>query len=114
MRQSLLYHAFGVREGYEYRETLYQDGCVRFVLAVRPDWITGPACGSRDIARKGRRFRELQTVPIGLKPVFLVTEIPQGQCAACGKRCEVSPPLPRPMPTTRAGSKRASTTCADG
>jgi hypothetical protein len=77
MSQSLLYHAFGVREGYEYRETLYRDGCVRFVLAIRPDWIKCPACGSQDIARKGRRFRELQTVPIGLKPVFLVTEIPK-------------------------------------
>jgi len=109
----LLYHAFGVREGYEYRETQYEDGCVRFVLAVRPDWIKCPACGSQDAARKGRRFRELQTVPIGLKPVFLVTEIPKCQCAACGKRFEVSPPLPRPTPTTRAGSKRSSTTCAD-
>jgi len=109
----LLYHAFGVREGYEYRETLYRDGCVRFVLVVRPDWIQCPACGSREIARKGRRFRELQTVPIGLKPVFLVTEIPKCQCGACGKRFEVSPPLPQPMPTTRAGSKRSSMICAD-
>ena len=109
----MLYHAFGVREGYDYVETLYQDGCIRFVLAVRPDWIKCPDCGSKDIARKGRRFRELQTVPIGLKPVFLVTEIPKCQCAACGKRFEVSPPLPRPIPITRAGSKGSSTTCAD-
>ncbi len=34
MSQSLLYHAFGVREGYDYVETLYDDGCVRFVLSV--------------------------------------------------------------------------------
>ena len=26
MSQSLLYHAFGVREGYDYQETIYQDG----------------------------------------------------------------------------------------
>ena len=64
MSQSLLYHAFGVRDGYDYVETLYQDGCVRFVLSVRPDWIKYPACGGKDIVRKGRRFRELQTVPI--------------------------------------------------
>ena len=88
----MLYHAFGVREGYDYVGTQYQDGCIRFVLSIRPDWIQCPGCGSRDIARKGRRFRELQTVPIGLKPVFLVTEVPQCH-AACGKRFEVTPPL---------------------
>jgi transposase len=113
MSQSLLYHAFGVREGYDYVETQYRDGCIRFVLAVRPDWIQCPVCGGKEAARKGRRFRELQTVPIGLKPVFLVTEVPQCQCAACGKRFEVAPPLPRRMRATRTGSKHSSKTCAD-
>ena len=112
MSQSLLYHAFGVREGYDYVETQYQDGCIRFVLAVRADWIQCPVCGRKEVTRKGRRFRELQTVPIGLKPVFLVTEVPQCQCAACGKRFEVAPPLPRPMRATRTGSRRSSKTCA--
>ena len=42
MSQSLLYHAFGVREGYDYQETIYQDGCIRFVLSVKPDWIRWP------------------------------------------------------------------------
>jgi transposase len=77
MSQSLLYHAFGVREGYDYQETIYQGGCIRFVLSVKPDWIVCPACDGKDVIRKGRRFRELQTVPIGLKPVFLVTEVPK-------------------------------------
>src|SRR6266705_545642 len=113
MSQSLLYHAFGVRRGYEYWRTEYGEGCVRFFLLVKPERLVCPSCQSREVSRKGRRFRELQTVPIGLKPVFLVTEVPKCQCAACGKRFEVSPPLPQPMPTTRAGSKRSSTTCAD-
>ena len=112
MSQSLLYHAFGVREGYDYVETLYQDGCIRFVLSVRPEWVVCPACGSQEVNRKGRRFRELRTVPIGLKPVFLVTEVPKCQCARCGKRFEVSPPLPRRMSATRTGSKALSTDCA--
>jgi hypothetical protein len=68
-------HAFGVREGYEYRQTQHEDGGVRFVLSVRSDWIQCPP-GSRNLARKNRRFRALPTVPSGLKPVFLVTEIP--------------------------------------
>ena len=114
MSQSLLYHAFGVREGYDYQETKYQDGCFRFVLSVKPDWIRCPACGGQDIVRKGRRFRELQTVPIGLKPVFLVTEVPKCECAACGKRFEAAPPLPRPMSATPAGSRRLSKTSRAG
>lgn len=111
MSQSLLYHGFGVREGYDYVETLYQDGCIRFVLSVRPEWVVCPACGSKDVNRKGRRFRELRTVPIGLKPVFLVTEVPKCQCGQCGKRFEVSPPLRQRMSATRTGSKALSMGC---
>jgi transposase len=96
MSQSLLYHAFGVREGYDYVETLYEDGCIRFVLEVRPELLVCPDCHGKEVSRKGGRFRELQTVPIGLKPVFLVTEVPKCQCRDCGKTFEVSPLLPRP------------------
>ena len=110
MSQSLLYHAFGVREGYEYWKTEYGEGCVRFFLTVKPDHVVCPACGSREVSRKGRRFRELQTVPIGLKPVFLITEVPKCQCRECGRRFEAAPLLPPPTSTTRAGSKRSSRT----
>ena len=111
MSQSLLYHAFGVREGYEYWRTEYRDGCVRFFLLVKPEQLVCPQCQSREVSRKGRRFRELQTVPIGLKPVYLVTEVPKCQCRACDHTFEVSPPLPPPTPATRTGSKRSSKTC---
>ena len=80
LSQSLLFHAFGVREGYEYWRTEYQDGCVRFFLLVKPEQLVCPQCQSREVNRKGRRFRELQTVPIGLRPVYLVTEVPKCQC----------------------------------
>ena len=36
MSQSLLYHAFGVREGYEYRKTEYVEVRVEFHLRVDP------------------------------------------------------------------------------
>ena len=94
MSQSLLYHAFGIREGYEYMSTTYEGGRVRFVLGVKPEWLICPRCGSATVARKGRRLRELQTVPIGLMPVFLVTEVPKCQCKICGHRFEVSPLCP--------------------
>lgn len=114
MSQSLLYHAFGVREGYEYWRTEYGDGCVRFVLLVKAELLVCPECQSREVSRKGRRFRDLQTVPIGLKPVFLVTEVPKCQCRACGQSFEVAPLLPQRMFLTRIDSKPLSRVCGGG
>jgi len=111
MSQSLLYHAFGVRGGYDYVRTMYEGGAIHFVLAVRPELLVCPQCGSTEVSRKGRRLRQLKTVPIGLKPVFLVTEVPKCECGRCAHRFEVAPPLPRRMPRTRTGSKRSSATC---
>ena len=113
MIQSFLYHAFGVRKGYEYWRTEYAAGCIRFVLLAKPELLVCPRCKSREVSRKGRRFRELQTVPIGLKQVFLVTEVPQCKCRDCGHSFEVHPPLPRPMSATRRRSGTSSKTCAD-
>jgi len=93
VNQSLLYHAFGVRKGYDYVWTLYEKGCIRFVLVVRPEMLVCPRCKGLDVSRKGRRFRELRTVPIGLKPVWLFTEVPQCQCRSCGQNFQVSPPF---------------------
>ena len=101
MSQSLLYHAFGVREGYEYVRTEYHQGTVEFHLVVASRLMGCPHCRWREIIRKGKRFRRIQTVPIGLKPVFLVTEVPRCQCRQCGQVFEVAPPLPQPMSTTR-------------
>ena len=77
------YPAFGVRQGYDYVRTAYGEGCIRFVLAARQELLVCPRCPSAQVKRKGRRFRELQTVPIGLKRVWLVTEVPQCECRAC-------------------------------
>ena len=112
MSQSLLYHAFGVREGYEYWRTEYADGCIRFFLLVKPELLVCSWCHSRQVSRKGRRFRELQTVSIGLKPVFLVTEVPKCECRSCGRSFEVHPPLPRRMPATRTACRYSSKICA--
>jgi len=111
--QSFLYHAFGVRKGYEYWRTEYVAGCIRFFLLVKPELLVCPRCNSREISRKGRRFRELQTVPIGLKHVFLVTEVPQCECRKCRQSFEIHPPLPRRTSATRMRSGTSSKTCAD-
>lgn len=100
MNQSLLYHAFGVREGYEYRKTDYVEGRVEFHLAVKEEMLRCPDCGFGPCARRGKRLRRIAAVPIGLKPTVLVTEVPACRCQSCGKTFEVSPPLPGPTATT--------------
>jgi transposase len=98
--QSLLYHAFGVREGYEYLRTEYHRGTVEFHLAVASRLLVCPHCQGREPIRRGKRWRRIQTVPIGLKPVYLVTEVARCECRQCGRVFEVAPPLPGPMCTT--------------
>ena len=103
MSKSLLYHAFGVREGYDYVRTEYHHGTVEFHLAVQSGLLVCPHCQGREVIRKGKRFRRIQTVPMGRKRVFLVTEVPRCQCHQCGAVFEVSPLLPRPMFITPDG-----------
>ena len=97
MSQSLLFHAFGVREGYEYVRTEYPHGGIEFTLAVKKELLVCPACQNTRVVRKGKRYRRIQTVPIGFKPVVLKTEVPHCECKACHKTFEVSPLLPSPM-----------------
>ena len=113
MSQSLLYHAFGVREGYEYVRTEYHDGAVQFHLVAKEDQFVCPECLSRNVIRKGARKRSLQTVPIGLKPVFLVTEVPKCECKDCGAKFELPPLLPRRRCLTPKSSPRMPT-CSAG
>ena len=97
------YPAFGVRQGYDYVRTAYGEGCIRFVLAARQELLVCPRCPSAQVKRKGRRFRELQTVPIGLKGVWLVTEVPQCECRACVRSARPS--------ADRAGNGTANSAC---
>lgn len=100
MSQSLLYHAFGVREGYEYQRTSYVEGRVEFHLKAKDETLVCPHCGQREsVIRQGCRTRRIKAVPIGLKPVVLVAEVPKCRCKACEKAFEVSPFLSARMPT---------------
>jgi len=100
MSQSLIYHAFGVREGYEYQKTEYVGGRVEFYLRVEKKLLKCPECGQGRPWRRGSRERRIRSLPIGLREVILVAEVPQCRCRHCGKTFEVSPPLPEPTPTT--------------
>jgi transposase len=95
MSQTLLRKAFGVSGHYQLVRTEYLWGGVQFHLDLKPEALICPECGLADeVIRKARRSRGLQTVPIGLKPVYLVTEVARCQCRRCQATFEVHPPLP--------------------
>lgn len=94
MSTSLLYHAFGCRD-YTYKSTRYEEGAVIFAVEPKKRLYRCPDCRSRDVIRKGKRMRRIQSVPIGSKSVWLDVLVPKLRCQQCSKRFEVLPPLPR-------------------
>lgn len=109
MNQSLLQNAFGVSWHYRCGRVECRWGSVQFYLDLKPEALVCPECGSAEaVIRKGRRSRVLQTVPIGLKPVYLVTEVARCRCRRCEAIFEIAPPLPGRRYTTRASSRSLS------
>ena len=84
MSTSLLYHAFGVRKGFKYTRTLYENGSVIFVVEPKQRSLRCPACESRDIIRKGVVWRLIRTVPIGRMPVYFKVAVQRVKCIGCG------------------------------
>src|SRR4051794_15263681 len=83
MSTSLLYHAFGI-QGYRYVRTAYVEGQTIFTLGQEPDTYRCSACGSADVVSRGHVERRFRSLPIGLRPTFLVPPIPRVECRACG------------------------------
>ena len=106
MSQALLRKAFGVTGHYQHVRTDFVWGGVQFYLELKAEALVCPHCGLADeVIRKGRRCRCLQTVPIGLKPVYLLTEVARCQCRRCEATFEVHPPLPGRRCAIRISSK---------
>ena len=82
MSTSLIYHAFGA-VGYHYLKTGYLEGAVRLHLEKHPQKQRCAVCGSADVIRKGQYIREIRTLPIGKRPVFLVLHLHRLFCKAC-------------------------------
>lgn len=79
MSTSLLYHAFGYRN-YLYKSTEYRDGEIIFEVVPHKKLLRCPHCKSRDMIRKGKGKRWIQTVPIGGKRVWRQTYPKAVQC----------------------------------
>jgi transposase len=100
MEDSLLHEIFGVSKSYRSTRTEVEHGGV--IVAVEPfdKLYVCPGCGSREVIRKGKRIRRVQTLPIGLHPVYLEVAVPRCQCKACQRVFEIAPPFARHTRTT--------------
>ncbi len=83
MSTSLIYHAFGA-VGYVYLKSEYRESSIRLHIEKNPEKQRCVECGSADVIRKGRDIREIRTLPIGKRLVFLVLHLHRLFCKACG------------------------------
>ena len=100
MEDTLLHEIFGVSKSYRSTRTEVRHGGVMVGVEPLDKLYVCPGCRSRDVIRKGKRIRRVQTLPIGFHPVYLEVEVPRCQCKACQRVFEIDPPLARPTRTT--------------
>lgn len=95
MSTTLLYQAFGIR-GYEYRRTDFFEGRVCFVIEQPRERYRCSACGSAAVHAQGHKDRFLQTIPIGLKPTFILLRVARVICFQCEHTRKVKVPFADP------------------
>jgi transposase len=103
MEATLLHGVFGVSRSYHSTRTEVRHGGVFVAVEPLDKLYLCPECRSRDVIRKGRRIRRVQTLPIGFHPVYLEVAVPRCQCNSCHHIFELAPPFVR---RTRITPKR--------
>jgi transposase len=82
MSTSFVYHALGLRDQF-YKKTLFLGGAVIIEVFPKPEAIRCPECQSKSVKKRGTIRRDIRTIPIGSKPVFLRTIIQRIWCPIC-------------------------------
>ena len=100
MEATLLHEIFGVSKSYLSTKTEVVDGGVFVAVEPLDKLYRCPECRSRDVIRKGKRIRRVQTLPIGFHPVYLEVGVPRCQCNTCRHIFEIAPPFARLTRTT--------------
>jgi transposase len=98
MSTSLLYQAFGIR-GYQYCRTDFVEGRVCFTIEQPRERYRCSACGSAAVHAQGHKDRFLQTIPIGLKPTFVLVKVARVICFQCEHTRQVKVPFADPRRT---------------
>lgn len=99
MDETLLHEIFGVSKSYRATQTEVQHGGVFVSVEPLDKLFICPRCRSREVIRKGKRTRRVQTLPIGFHPVYLEAAVPRCQCKACQHVFEIAPPFAQPTRT---------------
>ena len=100
MEDTLLHEIFGVAKSYRSTRTEVKEGGVFVSVEPLDKLYVCPGCRSRDVIRKGKRTRRVQTLPIGFHPVYLEVAVARCQCKACQRVFEIAPPFAQPTRTT--------------
>ena len=100
MEDTLLHEIFGVSKSYFSTTTQVKQGGVFVAVEPLDKLFVCPECHSRDVIRKGKRTRRVQTLPIGFHPVYLEVAVPRCQCKTCQSVFEIAPPFAPPTRTT--------------
>ena len=100
MEDALLHEIFGVSRSYRSTSTEVRRGGVFVAVEPLDKRCICPGCRSRDVIRKGKRIRSVQTLPIGFHPVYLEVAVPRCQCNSCQHIFEIAPPFARLTRTT--------------
>jgi hypothetical protein len=80
MDETLLHEIFGVSKSYRATKTEIKHGALFVAVEPLDKLLIYPECRSRDVIRKGKRTRRVQTLPIGFHPVYIETQVPRCQC----------------------------------
>lgn len=96
MSTSFIYHALGL-PGYDYVRQDFVAGNVLIYVRPKAKLVKCSRCKHRHVIHKGRSERWLRTVPIGIKPIWIVVDVPRVQCRKCGcvRRIKLSIADPR-------------------
>lgn len=95
MSTSLLYHAFGIRGGFEYVRTDYCEGEILISLRQSRASLRCSPCGSADVHLKTHEHRSFRGLPIGSRPVWIHLPIARVECQKCGVSRQVKVPFAR-------------------
>ena len=79
----MLSHAFGLTDQ-QYLKTEYKEGTVIFHIKTKDSKLRCSNCGSRNVIKKGTIDRLFRTLPIGLRPVYLLAKVQRLECNDCG------------------------------
>lgn len=96
MSTSLLYHACGVRGHFQLHRTDFVFGRICFWVEQPREKYRCSACGSAAVNAQGCKERLLRSVPIGLKPTFLVVKVPRVVCFQCELTRQIKVPFADP------------------